>query len=372
MQFRVCAAFLLLLSHSLWAAATDVSAPTAPGYLPLWRRPAPSITDLALIYQGGTHRPQWTTNRFAPYVTYRLRDAGKEQWLFDGFLMIEFQDGRRNTYQPDSKMTPARREHWEWLLDRTFAGDDGVPMLVAACRAAAKRIGEPLRRRQVVLTLPVPIPGQTNWGELDGRALDFRHAPDRLLACDWYLNQALDRWRTLGPRQLDLAGFYWVQEDAASTHEFLGPLARSVHQRKLGFFWIPYWQPARSTANWRECGFDAAWQQPNHFFHPEVPDARLEQACDFARRHGMGLEMEFDTRVLSDPKVFAPRLTAYLDTFTRKGVRDLASVAWYEGGGAIYELATSTQPEMQAHYDHIARFILRRQHLADAAANREP
>jgi hypothetical protein len=40
-------------------------------------------------------------------------------------------------------------------------------------------------------------------------------------------------------------------------------------------------------------------------------------------------------------------------------------MAYYEGGGTRFQLATCHEAKMRAHYDRIARFILDRQELAD-------
>ena len=46
------------------------------------------IKDLALIYQGGVHRIDWTSDQFLPYVVHQFADGHKD-WLFDGFLFLE-------------------------------------------------------------------------------------------------------------------------------------------------------------------------------------------------------------------------------------------------------------------------------------------
>jgi hypothetical protein len=116
---------------------------------------------------------------------------------------------------------------------------------------------------------------------------------------------------------------------------------------------------------WKSFGFDEVWLQPNFFFHPGLSPARLQGACEFARAHEMGLEMEFDPRMITDSSVYEPRFHAYLDAFTRNGVADSAAIAWYEGGGALYRLAESDNPKMRADYDELAQFVLKRQRLAD-------
>ncbi|MGH8024404.1 MAG: DUF4855 domain-containing protein [Limisphaerales bacterium] len=335
-------------------------------YFPLQQSDPSKPTDLMLIYQGGVQRPQWTVRRFAPYVTYVDPKTGKEQWLYDGFLFIEFQDGRGHTYEEHSNLKPANKEQWAWLLRRNFAKNDGVPNLEKAVEAAVARIGRPVRRRQVVLTLPTPQPAQTDWGDLDGRPLDFHKKADRLAACNWYLDAALRQWKELAPKELDLAGFYWVAEQVPSPGEGLPDMARLAHARGKEFFWIPYWQPKSRLADWKSFGFDEAWLQPNYFFHPTLSTRRLQDACDFARAHGMGLEMEFDSRMITDPPVFEPRFHAYLDAFARNDVQERAAMAWYEGGGALYSLASSKNPKYRGDYDELARFVLKRQRAADA------
>jgi Domain of unknown function (DUF4855) len=334
-------------------------------YFPLSQADPSKPTDLMLVYQGGVQRPRWTLNRFAPYVTYQDPKTGKEQWLFDGFLFIEFQDGRGHTYEQYSNLKHANEAQWAWLSERNFANDDGVPNLEKAVEAAAGRIGEPVRRRQVILTLPVPEPGQTDWGDLDGRPLDFHNKADRLAACTWYLDLALQEWKTLAPKELDLAGFYWVAEQSSSTKDIFPELAQAVHARGKEFFWIPSYHVNTPLGDWKSFGFDEAWLQPNFFFHPELSPARLQNACDFARAHGMGLEIEFDPRMITDPSVYEPRFHAYLDAFTRNGVNDGAAMAWYEGGGALYRLSASENPKLRGDYDELAQFVLNRQRMAD-------
>ncbi|WP_242489642.1 DUF4855 domain-containing protein [Bacteroides thetaiotaomicron] len=51
------------------------------------------IKDLALIYQGGVHRIDWTSDQFLPYVVHQFADGHKD-WLFDGFLFWSSQMGK--------------------------------------------------------------------------------------------------------------------------------------------------------------------------------------------------------------------------------------------------------------------------------------
>ncbi len=356
---------LLALAGSAMACAAATTT-NGSGYLPLVSPAASGLTDIALIYQGGTHRLAWTEDQFGPYVSH-TNHAGAERWLFDGFLFIEFANGKDREYASGYRKQPARKEEWQWLIDRNFASDAAIPALDARLGAVSKRLGAPARPRKVILTMPEPIAGQTDWGMIGERALDFTLAADRIAACRWQVEAALAKWRAQAPAHLELAGFYWVAEQSGKAREILPSVARIIHEAGLRFFWIPYWR-AGGAGDWAALGFDAAYQQPNHFFHPEVEDARLNQACAFARAHGMGLELELDARVRQD--LFRPRIDAYLRVFSEEGVRDRAAMAYYEGGGILLSLARSNEPGQRAIYEEIAEWVSGRQALADQRIGR--
>jgi hypothetical protein len=96
-----------------------------------------------------------------------------------------------------------------------------------------------------------------------------------------------------------------------------------------------------------------------------MPESQLRAACDFARAHGMGMEMEFDDRLIRQPVDFAPRLDDYLKAFADSGVKEAGSISYYEGGGAILHLARSSQKSAHAYYDRVAQWVEDRQALAD-------
>lgn len=358
-----------LVTGILSAAAPSPAAPAGGAFYPLWRETPPNTTDMVLIYQGGRQRSAWVPEEFAPYVACRDRRDDKEKWLFDGFLIIEYVNAKKHAYEEGLNLPAADKEDWLDLLARNFEPGHGLAALEQTCAQAERRLGRPLRPRQFVLTLPEPIEGATNWGQLNGRRLDFNLPADRVAASEWHIDNALAKWRALAPKHLTLAGFYFVPERTVKSNpRFLPLVAEKVHQHGLRFFWIPYWQ-APGAAEWKAHGFDVAWQQPNHFFHPELPDSRLQQACDFARLHGMGMEFEMNDRLLSRPDTFAPRFDAYLKAFEQAGAKASASITYYEGGGALLHLAQSPKPELRAQYERLAQWVLDRQRLANEEAS---
>lgn len=350
--FAVCLFFLPTVD-----ARTNLA---TQGYLPLRSPASAGISDLVLIYQGGTHRLPWTPEQLSPYVSHRDPKSEHEAWLFDGFLFIEFMDGRGRQYADGYKKLPGRKEDWLWLLERNFEKGRALDALETSVATTTTRIGKPPHPRKIVLTLPEPIRGQTDWGSLDGRALDFSRDDDRTAACAWYIATAMKRWEDWSPQHLELAGFYWVAETAGSARALLPRIRTVIHAHGGKFFWIPYWN-ASGAKDWAQLGFDAAYQQPNHFFKSDIPESRLDAACALARTNGLGLEFECDARAADSAGVFRPRLHAYLQAFDRHGVRTNAAVAYYEGGGALLQFAKSPDPQVRALYDAVARWVLSRQ-----------
>lgn len=353
----------LFTAAAMTAASLSVSAgnDSRPG--PAWQATPKQysinqIRDLALIYQGGSHRPDWTAEEFVPYVSHTFADGHKD-WLFDGFLFLEFQsDGRQ--YIPGLRMPNARKEDWLHYLDRVFEPGKSLDALDKCIGKMKSELGDPGFRHKVVLTVLPPIHHQKDWGELNGRALDFDKVEDCKEAVKWYLDMLVDRFNKAGYKNIDLSGIYWVDEDMLHFDGFPKHVAPYVHEKGLQFVWIPYFK-ARGYDRWQELGFDIAYHQPNHFFSNNIPDARLDEACSLARHNGMAMEFEFDGRALEDsPEQFAGRMNAYIDAYWRNNVFTDCALAYYEGGNGFARFAANPTPANQALIDRLATIIVER------------
>jgi len=306
---RYLFAFVFVFTFALHSWSADET-----DYMPIGSEKASGIADLTLIYQGGTHRIPWTCEQFRSYLTWIDPETNKEEWLFDGFLFIEFASGKGEMYAKGYGRKPGTKEDWLWYLDRVFESDHATGALDRQLTETIKRIGPPPRQRKVVLTIPEPIIETENWGELDGKPLVFTDTNDRIAATKWFIERLLERWESCQFQNLELAGFYWVAEEMGESDQKLvqatGDFIRSKQKR---FFWIPWWNSPGSRT-WKQLGFDAVYQQPNYFFakHNE-PESRVLDACDFAKSQGMGLEMEWDERMFRDTENFAPRFANYFE-----------------------------------------------------------
>jgi hypothetical protein len=320
------------------------------------------IADLVLIYQGGVHRPmEWTSDQFLPYVIHKDQ-KGTTNWLFDGFLFLEFKDGKGKNFVPGYDAQNARKEDWQWLMGRQLEKDKAFSALDQCISQQIKLLGKPEFKHKLIVGIPSPIYNQKDWGEIGGQRLDFSKAEDRLKASKWYIDLFLKNYQNQKYKNIQLNGFYWVDEAVNNDEKLLIDISNYIHSKKLKLYWIPYWK-APGSEKWKSFKFDFAWIQPNHFFDKKVPDSRLNEACDFARQMNMGVEMEFDDRAMADSKAgMSSRLSAYIDAFEQNSVFDKAPIAYYEGGNGIYKFSQSENLQDKALIDRLAAHIIMRKH----------
>ena len=317
------------------------------------------IRDLALIYQGGKTRIDWTVEQITPYVVHTFAN-GKKDWLFDGFLFLDFDDGSGNVFVPVWGKKNATKEIWEWYLDRLFERGKSLDALDMCIGMHKAEIGDPGFKHKVVLTLLTPIPGHKEWGKLNGKALDFTKYEDQTAAVGWYIDKIVSRFNEQGYKNLELTGLYWVDEDVCHTKELTKYVAPLVHAKNLEFVWIPYFR-ARGYDRWRELGFDIVYHQPNHFFKKNIPDSRLDEAIDVALNYGMAMEFECDSKALYNIEDSSyDRMTAYIDAFVRQHVFSTSAIAYYTGSKSFIDMIDKPCPENQAIMDRLAGFIVER------------
>lgn len=346
--------FYLLLPF-VCAAALAAAQPSAGGYLQT------DIRDLVLIYQGGVHRMDFNADQLRPYVVHENR-FGQRDWLFDGFLFLEFDSGRDVSFQIRRSAPLAKKTDWEWLIDRHFAPGKGISALDECIGQEIAKLGPSPFRHRVVIAIPEPPLGQKDWGELDGRKLDFADDADRIRACEWYIDLLNERFRSMGYEHIELSGFYWLPEIERRSQPVTQALGAYIRERGKRFYWIPYYT-AQGYSEWKDSGFDAAYLQPTYFWNRKIGDERVDRACELAYTYNMGLEMEFDMAAsVKSPKQLRDRGMRYMSSFRKNGVYRSASIAYYEGGAGMYHFTKVTEPADREFIDTLAWFIQNRRH----------
>ncbi len=117
------------------------------------------ITDLVLIYDGSPRRGVWSPERFKPYV---LREKeGEVEWLFDGFLFIEFLAKSGARLCPITNRKDADKRDWQDLIDHYFQAGQSIPALEQLMASLAAKGNQPARKRKVVITPLTPITGSS-------------------------------------------------------------------------------------------------------------------------------------------------------------------------------------------------------------------
>ncbi len=358
----------------------------------------PPIDDLALIWVGARHRPDWNKELFTPYLVHEYPD-GHKSWLFDGFLMIdgwtngvrgENEDyysyiNRRYTFG-EAHYTPADKDMWEWFLHRQLGTNDGL-----ACRALDDRIGEllpelgqPASKHQVVMTLPIAYQAFNGWGRIDGRMLNFAILEDKLAAMKWYVDMLIEEWNKADFKNIELAGVYWLRESIDNGYheiECATAMSEYVHEKGLKMFWIPYYR-ATHYQDGKSYGIDVVYHQPNYVFDLTRPKEMLENAINDAYDYDLGMLIEFegccidgiddginDTRkvihqynscLYDDSEAYYNRFVEYVDMFEENGVFDFMPVGYYAGYQAVYDFVNSPNPKDQEIINRLASLIEKR------------
>lgn len=359
--------FFLSIFLSLTTFLPTTAQPRMAGY------PHYPVRDLALIYAGASDRPQWTADELRPYIAHTFAN-GKTDWLFDGFLFIEYKTWRTPDglfeFIPTPKTVPARKKHYVNYLDYLFSRGVSLDALDNEISALKEKIGDPGFKHKIVLTLFVPRDGQTDWGRLNGHDVDFNRMDDKVEVVEWMLNQLVARFNAARYENIELIGMYWPYEELRQdAGELAKNVAALVHAKGLKFCWIP-WFKAPGSDHWWDYGFDMVYQQPNYFVWPKAEKRQLYEACQRARDYNMGVEFEANPKCLSDnttdgndPKEYAKRFKSYLEVFKKEGVMTHAPIAYYTDTKLLLQFNQNPTKQNRQLADMLAKFIVERQKI---------
>lgn len=310
-----------------------------------------SPTRWVLVYSGGPKRPAYTVDdlrHLLSVVDSADRSVGP---LCDGVILTEYQALSGRYYMPWPNGQHATGADWNQYLDSLVAPAGILTRLdSAAARAGAQRVS---------FTVMVPYPDSLQRAfAYDGQTWDLTVPLQRAEVVDRYVHRVADRVKSLRLRRLSFAGYYWLNESVLpSDRDLINRVGEFAVQSDYRLQWIPAWGTARA-GQWAFFGFDhdGVWQQPNYFFHPDVASSRLDSAFSFARTAGMGVELEFDRRMFSDPS-FRERLAPYLDAYEKAPDMRNRPIAIYEGGGALIQLARSRDSGHRALYRRLVAVL---------------
>ena len=294
-----------------------------------------------------------TKEIFLPHVAYMQGDEIKDT-LFDSFLFLPYVAFLYEGYNK----RPLKKADWQRYIDTQFL--DGFNM--DALDAAAKEVGENLGindfKVSVFMSILYPVTSVSEFGEIDGKNLDFKNLEDRKIALKWLIDEQLKGFYAKKYEHITLNGFYWFTEEINYADEQLLALLKFtteyVREKGLITTWIPYFH-ASGFNDWRHLGFDIACYQPNYAFNQSVPDRRLFDAASTAKLLGMCIELEIG----GTEDWHIERIKKYYAAGAKTGYMKDAAHMYYQGGipGEYYKAYKSDDPKLHSVYDDTYRFI---------------
>jgi len=308
----------------------------------------------ALIYRNESR----TVDDMKPYAA-QWQDGKPRRWLFDAFLYLVYTTSRGRRTEVD----PTQKTDWQEHLDGWFKPGRDLDSLDKALDEAAKGLGAPSRKRQVIFSIPYTHSEVTDFGDADGDGVpeDLSTEAGRRAVLHWYVAEAERRFRQAGFKHLELWGFYWMNEATGpGDAEKISLASQIVHQRGFRLLWIP-WHRAPRWEQWRSFGFDVALMQPNYAFVTAIHKGavkrnRLAANADLARANGLGVEIEMGNVVSSD--VDRRAFYHYLvDGAKSKHGYQEAATAYYLANDNVERCAASADPEVRRVYELMCDYV---------------
>ncbi len=298
----------------------------------------------------GSNNGRFSPNDFKPYVGYYDQQGNLKDFFFDSYLFLPCMaygvSGARLHYDTAN---PTKAIDWVDYVNDTFAEGTNVDALETAFGEVKQKLGDSERKAGVVFSILYPAHGQSDFGELGGKKLDFTKLEDRKYAIKWIIDEQLKLYNDRGYEHLDLIGFYWLEEyvvthgnkeENRQLYQYAGDY---LHSLGLKFIWIPWYQ-ANGYKEWKDLGFDAVCMQPNMFWETVPTKNRVEDTVAECKLYGMGTEMEVDNRALLSGEYYN-RYLDYLQGGMNGGAMNSLKMYYQDARNGVYYKAWEAKDE---------------------------
>ncbi len=309
--------------------------------------------DVLLAYFCHENRAPITKEIFMPHVAY-IEDGEIKDTLFDGYLFLPYVAFLYDKY----KKRPLTKEKWQYYIDTQFIDGYNMDALEEAVKEVGEKLGIKDYKVSVYFSILYPVTEVREFGEVEGRNLDFTLLEDRKAALKWLIDEQYKRFNEKQYKHLDLKGYYWFTEEINYADSQLLELLRYTtdYVREMGLMttWIPYYH-ASGYNDWKNLGFDIVCYQPNYAFNQAVPDSRLFDAAATAKLLGMCIELE----VGGTDAWHIERIKKYYAAGAITGYMKDAAHMYYQGGvpDVYYAAYKSEDPYLHSVYNDTYRFI---------------
>lgn len=308
-----------------------------------------------------------TTEEFMPCTAYivdnRVRDVMFEAFLFQPSPNFLYDGSAEN----DGMAELTKKDWLHYIHDFEFAEGVNVDALEEAVGETQKLLGKSYKAG-VYMSLFMPVKSVTNFGEVDGRSLDFSKKEDRMAAVKWMVDEQIRQFNAKNYQNLEITGFYWFHESIDyRDDETLEVIKYATdYVRSLGYItiWAPFFaSPAYDR--WKEYGFDLATMQPNYFLYGSPNgggEERLTQAAAASKRCGIGVEIELED--VKEPSITVTK--KYLRTGVEEGYMKGFNTFYISSGPkAVEQLYQAKKTYIRSLYDDMYKFIKNKSRAKD-------
>ncbi len=320
------------------------------------------INDIVLLYYAQNFHMRWTSDEIYPYVVHEFTN-GEKDWFFPGFIFLELSsnDKRRlfDNYAKRGDGYDGIKADWQWFIDKMFIRGQAFDGLERCIENQKPILGEPPFKHKVIMTIPTPVMNQTNWGKLGNKRMDFRKKNDRLSAVKWFVDNFLTRFNEQHYKNIELEGFYWVNEEIKGNSEVVPAVCDYIHSMGYNMYWIPF-ASATGRFSWEKFKIDYPYLQSNYSIKAAYEPNRELRVMDLAKEHGMGLEIAVDDNVVVKQDIFAPRVEYVLNTYERNGIFENCALTYYFSKNTIQRILKTRNPRLINIVDRIAYHVQQR------------
>ncbi len=287
-----------------------------------------------------------------PYVAYHDLNGNIKDFFFDSYLFLPC-----NTTAPSGATihggtnNPTYATDWIDYVDDTFYEGKNVDALDTAMGNAKTALGNTDKKAGVFFSILYPSYTQRSFGTLGGRSLNLSRKSDRQYAIKWIIDEQLNRFNDAGYTNLDLVGFYWLEEQIYSNYDssMMNYAADYLHSLGLKFIWIPYYQ-ADGYSEWDSYGFDLACMQPNLFWMTTPDYERVNDCATQCAKYGMSMQIEVSANVTASEYYY--RYLTYLEGGINSGAINSVKMYYQDGKPAVfYNACYSQNPSYRSVYD---------------------
>lgn len=176
------------------------------------------IRDMVLMYNGpykdyggNPGYGNWSKADCKPYAAYVDESGRAQDVMFDSALFLAQsspETGHLFIESSDYGATPSNLADWQNYISKTIDRGGDMDALDAAVAETAAELGRPGLKMKVTVMVPFPDALCTDFGMLDGAALNLSGETDAQKALNWYLAEALRRFEAADYKNLEFAGFY--------------------------------------------------------------------------------------------------------------------------------------------------------------------